>query len=128
MFEDEYKAFVSLLSRSLGVSPQTVRQIHSGQYSFSNKSSDEGKKPSEGQQQQKPSADGESGGAKSGSAGGPNGNKNDNDEKIKSVLTKTIMWMFTIYMFVAFISLIMSPRNERPEVRPSALLLDRHKF
>lgn len=58
------------------------------------------------------------GGDSPGSSGGPNGNKNENEDKIKSVLTKTIMWMFTIYMFVAFISLILSPRSEKPEVSP----------
>lgn len=103
---------VSLLSRSLGISPQIVRKFHSSMCSNASKQTDKNNKPS--------SADSKEKGASTGdgpsSTGGSNGNKNDNDDKIKSVLTKTIMWMFTIYMFVAFISLIMSPRSERPEV------------
>lgn len=46
----------------------------------------------------------------------PNNNKNnENDEKMRSVLTKAVLWLFTIYMFVAFISLLITPRTERPE-------------
>ncbi|EDW00100.1 paraplegin [Drosophila grimshawi] len=44
-----------------------------------------------------------------------NNNKNENDEKMRSVLTKAVLWLFTIYMFVAFISLLITPRTERPE-------------
>ncbi|XP_058983737.1 paraplegin-like [Musca domestica] len=107
-FELEYKAVVGLISRSLGVSPQTVRQFHLGLCSSSkpNPSQKDGGKPTE------PTGNTSGGGS---AGNGPNGNKNDNDEKVKSVLTKTVMWMFTIYMFVAFISLILSPRTERPE-------------
>ncbi|KAM7346789.1 SPG7 matrix AAA peptidase subunit, paraplegin [Cochliomyia hominivorax] len=110
--ENEYKAFVSLLSRSLGISPQRIRQMHIDLCSKPSNQSDNTGKPTD---QQKKTASSNSGSAGSGpgSSGGSNGN--DNDDKIKSVLTKTIMWMFTIYMFVAFISLIMSPRTERPE-------------
>lgn len=107
---------MNLLSRSLGISPQTIRQIHLDLYSNSPKQSEDAGKSSEQQKKAAPNSSGASGGSAPGSSGGPNGNKNDNDDKIKSVLTKTIMWMFTIYMFVAFISLIMSPRTERPEV------------
>ncbi|XP_023298532.2 paraplegin [Lucilia cuprina] len=109
-FEDEYKAVVSLLSRSLGISPQVVRQFHLDLYSKSSKHNDDAGKNAE----KKEGASGKAG-SEPNSSGGPNGNKNDNDDKIKSVLTKTIMWMFTIYMFVAFISLLMTPRSERPE-------------
>ncbi|TDG41839.1 hypothetical protein AWZ03_011729 [Drosophila navojoa] len=49
-------------------------------------------------------------------ASNPNNNKNnENDEKMRSVLTKAVLWLFTIYMFVAFISLLITPRSERPE-------------
>lgn len=49
-------------------------------------------------------------------ASNPNNNKNnENDEKMRSVLTKAVLWLFTIYMFVAFISLLITPRTERPE-------------
>ncbi|XP_037823031.1 paraplegin [Lucilia sericata] len=112
-FEDEYKAVVSLLSRSLGISPQVVRQFHLDLYSNSSKHSDDAGKNTE--KKEGASSSGGKAGSEPGSSGGPNGNKNDNDDKIKSVLTKTIMWMFTIYMFVAFISLLMTPRSERPE-------------
>ncbi|XP_073835026.1 SPG7 matrix AAA peptidase subunit, paraplegin [Musca autumnalis] len=106
-FELEYKAVVGLLSRSLGISPQNVRQFHLTLWSNSktNPSKKDGGKPEE--------SNSSGGGGSSGS--GSNGNKNDNDDKVKSVLTKTVMWMFTIYMFVAFISLILSPRTDRPE-------------
>lgn len=46
----------------------------------------------------------------------PNKNSNENDEKMRSVLTKAVLWLFTIYMFVAFFSLLITPRSERPEV------------
>lgn len=86
-----------------------MRQFHLGLCSSSkpNPSQKDGGKPTE------PTGNTSGGGS---AGNGPNGNKNDNDEKVKSVLTKTVMWMFTIYMFVAFISLILSPRTERPEV------------
>ncbi|KAL9872448.1 paraplegin [Glossina fuscipes] len=42
-------------------------------------------------------------------------NKNDNDDKIKSFITKTIIWIFIVYMLGVFISLITSSRGERPE-------------
>ncbi|XP_033172369.1 paraplegin [Drosophila mauritiana] len=45
----------------------------------------------------------------------PNKNNNENDEKMRSVLTKAVLWLFTIYMFVAFFSLLITPRSERPE-------------
>ncbi|XP_043658485.1 paraplegin [Drosophila teissieri] len=45
----------------------------------------------------------------------PNKNSNENDEKMRSVLTKAVLWLFTIYMFVAFFSLLITPRSERPE-------------
>lgn len=99
----------------MGISPQAIRQIHLNLYAKTPKNSEEAGKHSE-QQKKSASSNGEDAGSSSGSSGNSNGNKNDNNDKIKSVLTKTIMWMFTIYMFVAFISLLMSPRNERPEV------------
>uniref|UniRef100_A0A1B0BXX0 Peptidase M41 FtsH extracellular domain-containing protein n=1 Tax=Glossina palpalis gambiensis TaxID=67801 RepID=A0A1B0BXX0_9MUSC len=42
-------------------------------------------------------------------------NKNDNDDKIKSFITKTIIWIFIVYMLGVFISLVTSSRGERPE-------------
>lgn len=109
-FELEYKAAVGLISRSLGITPQAVRQFHLSLYSKPSSSEKDGaSKPTE-------AAGGSGSAGSSGSGPNSNGNKNDNDDKIKSVLTKTIMWMFTIYMFVAFISLILSPRSDRPEV------------
>lgn len=41
-------------------------------------------------------------------------NKNDTEEKVMSVLTKAVLWMLTIYMLVAFASLLL-PKNNRPE-------------
>ncbi|TMW49526.1 hypothetical protein DOY81_005389 [Sarcophaga bullata] len=109
-FQNEYKAVIRLLSRTLGVSPNKIRQVHLNLYSNSSKHDKESNKA---EKPVKSSAD--SSDPNSGSTDGPNDKKNDNDDKIKSLLTKTIMWMFTIYMFVAFISLIMTPRSERPE-------------
>lgn len=118
-FENEYKAFVGMLARSLDIPAQTIRQYHLSLYSNASKpGSEDNKKPPESPEKEP------AGGSASGS-GGPNDNKNDNDDKIKSVLTKTIMWMFTIYMFVAFISLILSPRSERPEVFINMNLLNK---
>ncbi|KAH8396278.1 hypothetical protein KR222_007227 [Zaprionus bogoriensis] len=51
----------------------------------------------------------------SSSSGNNNNKNNENDEKMRSVLTKAVLWLFTIYMFVAFISLLITPRTERPE-------------
>lgn len=111
-FQNEYKAVVRLLSRTLGVSPNKIHQVHLNLYSDSSK---QGKGDNNTEKPVKGSTS--SSNPNSGSTDGPNGKRNDNDDKIKSLLTKTIMWMFTIYMFVAFISLIMTPRSERPEVR-----------
>ncbi|XP_001354546.2 paraplegin [Drosophila pseudoobscura] len=56
-------------------------------------------------------------GSSSSSDPGEDGKKksNENDEKMRSVLTKAVLWLFTIYMFVAFFSLLITPRSERPE-------------
>uniref|UniRef100_A0A1I8PDJ0 AAA+ ATPase domain-containing protein n=1 Tax=Stomoxys calcitrans TaxID=35570 RepID=A0A1I8PDJ0_STOCA len=111
-FKLEYKAVVDLISKSFGITPQAVRNIYLRLNS--------GPSPKPGNEKKAGKAPESSGSSSSSGSGGsadngPNGNKNDNDDKIKSVLTKTIMWMFTIYMFVAFISLILSPRSDRPE-------------
>ncbi|XP_017137182.1 paraplegin [Drosophila miranda] len=53
-------------------------------------------------------------GSSSSSDPGEDGKKKS-DEKMRSVLTKAVIWLFTIYMFVAFFSLLITPRSEKPE-------------
>ncbi|XP_017484754.1 PREDICTED: uncharacterized protein LOC108373393 [Rhagoletis zephyria] len=102
-YRREYKAAVNLLARSCSMSPCIFRQLHFSSKDFTPKKSDH----------------------KQGSAG-KNGRQNsnqndekgnDNEQKVKSLLTKALLWMFTVYMFVVFLSLITSPRAERPEVK-----------
>ncbi|KAH8388793.1 hypothetical protein KR200_004361 [Drosophila serrata] len=62
-----------------------------------------------------PSANTSSSSSSGDSAEDPNKNNNENDEKMRSVLTKAVLWLFTIYMFVAFFSLLITPRSDRPE-------------
>lgn len=44
-----------------------------------------------------------------------NKNQNDDDKKISSLLTKSILWMLSGYMFIALLSLIF-PSSNQPEV------------
>lgn len=37
--------------------------------------------------------------------------KNDNDDKMKSLFTKAVLWMLTVYMFIAVASLIVPKKN-----------------
>lgn len=86
-------------------SPNTTEPENSGRRADGVKGREEESRPS--------SASGPSSGDETSN---PNNNKNnENDEKMRSVLTKAVLWLFTIYMFVAFISLLITPRTERPE-------------
>lgn len=82
-------------------------------------SSDSSKKSSKDAGEQPPSTASSSSDPTSSSASDPaedpNKNNNENEEKMRSVLTKAVLWLFTIYMFVAFFSLLITPRSERPE-------------
>lgn len=48
---------------------------------------------------------------------GKNDKENDK-EKMTAVLTKTLLWMLTIYIMVAFFSLLVSGRGGRPDQNP----------
>ncbi|XP_053950905.1 paraplegin [Anastrepha ludens] len=101
-FRAEYKAALGLLARSCDLQLCVVRRLHSSRKAFTS---------------QKPSSDKES---STGNDDGHNSNKNgkkgnDNEEKIKSLLSKALLWMFSVYMLAVFLSLIITPRAERPE-------------
>ncbi|XP_030567745.1 paraplegin [Drosophila novamexicana] len=138
MLRSEYKAIVGVIARSLQLTPREVQQLHlrclcsrktdtDKHSSGSNKDSGkESSKPAKSDKSTDPSNEtppdsGKETSQGSGSGSGeessnPNNNKNnENDEKMRSVLTKAVLWLFTIYMFVAFISLLITPRTERPE-------------
>lgn len=139
----EYKAIVGVIARSLQLTPREVRLMHLRCLSSSGKEPTQGKegaKPKADEaSKSKPAATPEGGDTSSKSQGeetpsstnptptpsssssgdaseDPNKNSNENDEKMRSVLTKAVLWLFTIYMFVAFFSLLITPRSERPEV------------
>lgn len=44
----------------------------------------------------------------------PDKKKKDDEEKMTSVLTKTVLWMMTIYMFVALLTMVL-PQKNKPE-------------
>uniref|UniRef100_W8CD02 Paraplegin n=1 Tax=Ceratitis capitata TaxID=7213 RepID=W8CD02_CERCA len=103
-FSIEYKAGVNLLARSCNMSPLLVRRLHLSNTVLTTNNPGSGK--------QKPDNSNENDRNKS--------NKNDkdgneNEDKVKSILSKALLWMFAVYMFVVFVSLIMTPRAERPE-------------
>ncbi|XP_058834608.1 paraplegin [Topomyia yanbarensis] len=95
--DDEYRAIVRLFSRSYGIPHYVLtRNIHT----------------SSGCEQQRRDND-----AAGGSNRPPSGDgKKDNDdkEKMMSVVTKTLVWMITIYALVAFLTMVVPNRN-RPE-------------
>ncbi|XP_017054496.1 paraplegin [Drosophila ficusphila] len=138
----EYKAIVGVIARSLQLTPREVRLMHLRSLSSAQKppptpADDKGEKApgktreGNAKEEQNPAeksskAPGEEASSSpspnpssSSSAGepgeDPNKNSNENDEKMRSVLTKAVLWLFTIYMFVAFFSLLITPRSERPE-------------
>ncbi|KAH8261939.1 hypothetical protein KR026_006352 [Drosophila bipectinata] len=140
----EYKAIVGVIARSLQLTPQEVRHMHLRcMSSTSGKSSKDGAKESSDKAkskeeavekqpeketpdkkeksskdagEQSPSTASSSSDPSSSSSDGEDPNKNnENEEKMRSVLTKAVLWLFTIYMFVAFFSLLITPRSERPE-------------
>ncbi|XP_068159063.1 mitochondrial inner membrane m-AAA protease component paraplegin [Drosophila tropicalis] len=136
--QSEYKAIVGVIARSLQLTPREVQQMHlrclsgksnktqsSSSTSSNNEDTDKPAKVKSSEEvpsnQEKSAKDSEtstnsnpSTSSSSSSSEGPNKN-NENDEKMRSVLTKAVLWLFTIYMFVAFISLLITPRTERPE-------------
>lgn len=133
MLRSEYKAIVGVIARSLELTPREVQQLHMRCLSSKTPSSDSDKlkkkdsakpeesaKPSSKPEETLDTSDSSSSSNKASSGEepppNPNNNKNnENDEKMRSVLTKAVLWLFTIYMFVAFISLLITPRSERPE-------------
>ncbi|KAH8270683.1 hypothetical protein KR044_005711, partial [Drosophila immigrans] len=142
LLRSEYKAIVGVIARSLQLTSREVQQLHlrclssrKPDNTSSSNSDDVGKKGSKSSKQTETetatskstsaTAGSDSGGeaspsSSSSSSSGEeppkdNKNNNENDEKLRSVLTKAVLWLFTIYMFVAFISLLITPRTERPE-------------
>ncbi|XP_037934109.1 paraplegin [Teleopsis dalmanni] len=93
----ESKAFIGVLSRSFGLPTQTIRQLHA---SFCNNNI---RKDNDSDKQNPKKTPNE------------NDKNNDNEEKLKSMVTKAVLWLFTIYMLIAFFTLVMSPRTDRPE-------------
>lgn len=130
MLRSEYKAIVGVIARSLELTPREVQQLHlrclnaktppnDKEKSDKNNNKPEKTSPSKSEETVN-SSDSGSSTPGSGSSGeepppNPNNKNNENDEKMRSVLTKAVLWLFTIYMFVAFISLLITPRTERPE-------------
>lgn len=104
-FTAEYKAAVNLLARSCDVSPLMVRRLHSNSVFFT----------SNNPPNDKDNPDRPNGKDKNNANKNENNEKNENEDKMKSILSKALLWMFTIYMLVVFLSLIITPRAERPE-------------
>lgn len=129
MLRSEYKAIVGVIARSLELTPREVQQLHLRCLSAKKPPSDKDKSDKDSKPEKKSSSkseetvegsDSSSSSSGKGSSGeepppNPNNKNNENDEKMRSVLTKAVLWLFTIYMFVAFISLLITPRTERPE-------------
>uniref|UniRef100_A0A034WSE7 Paraplegin n=1 Tax=Bactrocera dorsalis TaxID=27457 RepID=A0A034WSE7_BACDO len=104
-FTAEYKAAVNLLARSCDVPPLMVRRLHSNSVLFTSN-----KPPND-----KDNPDRTNGKDKNNANKNEDNEKNENEDKMKSILSKALLWMFTIYMLVVFLSLIITPRAERPE-------------
>lgn len=107
-FETEYKAAVNLLARSCDVSPLMVRRLHSSSKFFSsNKPPNDKDYPDKTNGNDRNNANKNEDNEK---------NENEDEDKMKSILSKALLWMFAIYMLVVFLSVIITPRAERPEV------------
>ncbi|KAH8387580.1 hypothetical protein KR093_008062, partial [Drosophila rubida] len=133
LLRSEYKAIVGVIARSLQLTPREVQQLHlrclssrktdnesssSGGGSSDKKSDKSSKTTTAADSSQETSSSpntSSSSGEEPPKDNNNNKNNNENDEKLRSVLTKAVLWLFTIYMFVAFISLLITPRTERPE-------------
>ncbi|KAH8400263.1 hypothetical protein KR215_009602, partial [Drosophila sulfurigaster] len=136
LLRSEYKAIVGVIARSLQLTTREVQQLHlrclssrkSDNESSSNSKNSDDKKSNKSDKKATTAAGGDSSSSKettsssgeeppkdSSSSNSNNNKNNENDEKLRSVLTKAVLWLFTIYMFVAFISLLITPRTERPE-------------
>ncbi|XP_055843812.1 paraplegin [Episyrphus balteatus] len=108
LFKSEYNSIVRVLSSSFNLTPAEVRSFHSSLFS---RKTDGGREPTG-----KDNSDKNASSSGSGSSSGNNGGKKDDNEneKMKSVLTKVFLWVFTVYMFITFASLFFK-RPDRPE-------------
>lgn len=108
VIRNEYIAIVNLLIRSLDASDLALIGLRKNW--CKNQYHDDGKR--------KPASNNEKSEKPKGASGDHN---NDNDDKIKSFVTKVIMWIITIYTVGSFISLLTSSRGDRPEVSSPAI-------
>lgn len=83
---------MKIFEKSCGVSGITLsRQFHTSNYNNNqNNSSNDNNDPNKKNDNKK---------------------KNDNDDKMKSLFTKAVLWMLTVYMFIAVASLVVPKKN-----------------
>lgn len=101
-FLNEFSAVLSLFSRSYGI-PKTIlaRAFHTTCVHMKEPS-----KPPRDRESREPNRDDPNRDNKN--------NKDDDKEKMMSVVSKTLLWMFTIYIMVVFISVIFTGRSRAP--------------
>lgn len=109
----EYAAVVNLLQRSFGAPPHVVaRHFHTSLANFK-------ESPNPNPKQQPDNSN------KSSSNDDDNDDKKGDDGKVLSVVTKAVLWMATIYMFVTIFAMSL-PQKGRPET--STRYVSWHEF
>lgn len=105
VLDREISAAINLVSRSFNVPRNDlIRSLHTTCSKF--------------QQRQPPPPPNQNSGSGGNEPGkDPKKGKNDKEsdaEKMMSVITKTLLWMFTIYIMIAFVSLLLTGRSRPP--------------
>lgn len=113
LFLNEVSAVINLINRSYNIpKPVIARFLHTTCVRFREPS----KPPRDREPKQQNNNEPESQSPRNDESNKNNDGKKDNDEKEKmmSVLSKTLLWMFTIYVMIAFLSLLFSGRSRAP--------------
>lgn len=112
LFKAEYNSVVRVLCSSFNLTPTEVRNFHTALFSPRKTEPRDQSTDSKDNPDKRRTSDGASGSSNSDKNGGK---KDDNEnEKMKSILTKVFLWVFTVYMFITFASLFFK-RPDRPE-------------
>lgn len=110
----EYNAVLLLLDRSFGVNGATLRQFHSATVLTGKYEKNKDSQQNSNNKSKSSSAPSSSSPPNNKNNSNDKKNDNNNDEKVMSLLTKAVLWMITVYLFIMFASLLF-PSKTNPE-------------
>lgn len=115
LFLNEVSAVINLINRSYNIpKPVIARFLHTTCVRLREPSKPPRDREPK-QQQNNPERPSSSSSQDDDSKRNSDGKKDDDEkEKMMSVISKTLLWMFTIYVMIAFVSLLLSGRSRAP--------------